>query len=230
MWKTYWNGGAIDTAGDELRILRAAKHVFVTYAIPFEYSQAFIAAMIQDTTKDRYETYEELRQYMYGSAVVVGLMMTCVMCAKDDRFHDGSSFREEVLQKAGVLGEAFQMTNFLRDVGEDVRDRGRIYLPREDMRRFGVTEDMIRGGKVTEEFVALMQFEIARTEGLYADAQQGIQLLPKRAARGISIARTLYAAIIPKIVDARYDVFSSRAHISFLGKLRLALISLTQTI
>lgn len=230
MWKTYWDGGSIDAASDEMKILRAAKHVFKTYHIPFEYSQAFIAAMIQDTTKDRYETYEELQHYMYGSAVVVGLMMTYVMCANDLRFQSDALYREEVLSKASALGEAFQMTNFLRDVGEDMRDRGRIYLPQEDMKRFGVTESMIVNETVTKEFIALMRYEIERTQRLYMEADKGIPLLPRPAARGIRIARVLYAAIIPKIVSANYDVFRSRAHVSFVGKVRLAALAVMKTI
>ena len=230
MWQTYWNGSDIDASLDELRILRAAKYVFKTYNIPYEYSQAFIGAMIQDTTKDRYETYEELTEYMYGSAVVVGLMMTYVMCARDSRFTTDESYREQLLSKARSLGEAFQMTNFLRDVGEDVRDRGRIYLPKEDMRTFGVSEEMIVHELVTQEFVALMQFEIERTEKLYVDADEGIALLPHRASRAIIIARKLYSAIIPKIVANRYDVFHFRAHVSFFGKLKLAMVSIIKNI
>ena len=226
LWHTFWEQGTIDALPEELMILRSAKYVFETYGIPYEYSQAFIAAMKQDTIKDRYATYAELEDYMYGSAVVVGLMMTYVMCAHDVRFRDDATHREKILAKARSLGEAFQMTNFLRDVGEDIRDRGRIYLPLEDLARFGVTQETILAQTVTAEFTALMQFEIERTEALYTDADEGIQLLPHRAARGIRIARILYAAILPRIIAHTYDVFRFRAHLSFFAKVRLTLISL----
>ena len=230
MWQTYWNDGAVNASQQELRILRASKYVFKRYSIPYEYSQAFIAAMIQDTSKDRYATYAELVEYMYGSAAVVGLMMTYVICDRSARFRQAATYRENLLAQARALGEAFQMTNFWRDVGEDMRDRGRIYLPHEDMDRFGVTEDMIREQIVTKEFVALMRFEIERTEKIYTEADKGIALLPSRARRGIFVARVLYAAIIPKIVSLQYDVFRFRAHLSFYQKLTLALVSLSKTI
>lgn len=244
-WKTLWqecyrNGfesvlKSVDSAPvgtpldeTEKSILRAAHYIFHHYNIPFEYSEAFLAVMVQDTSKDRYETYEELEQYMYGSASVVGLMMTYVICASDTRFASDAVYRYQILEKAQALGEAFQMTNFLRDVGEDMRDRGRIYLPLEDMKKFGVSEDDIKNARITPQFIALMKFEIERTRGLYRTADMGISLLPRRAGKGIYIARVLYGKIIEKIEKARYDVFSSRAHLSFIEKIAAAVFSYTR--
>jgi 15-cis-phytoene synthase len=143
-WETLYHQNDTALAGalgdTELAILRATKYVFDTYKIPYTYSTAFLTAMITDTSKDRYHTYAELEQYMYGSASVVGLMMTHIICADDPLFITDSVHTEKLLQKADALGKAFQMTNFLRDIDEDMSIRGRIYIPKEDMDRFGVTE------------------------------------------------------------------------------------------
>jgi phytoene synthase len=223
LWTRVYHGELVSAEISEQRILRATKYIFDAYHIPFSYSQAFLAAMIQDTNKERYATYAELEQYMYGSAGVVGLMMTYVLCSSDHRFRDDLPYRDAILARALALGEAFQMTNFLRDVGEDIRDRGRIYLPQEDMQRFGVSDEDIIGAKLIPQFISLMQFEIERTEALYNRADEGIAMLPRRAGRGIAVARTLYAEIIPKIVASGYDVFSSRAHVPFFEKVRLSI-------
>jgi phytoene synthase len=113
------------------------------------------------------------------------------------------------------------MTNFLRDVGEDVVERGRIYLPLEDLRRHDVSEEMLQKGEVVEAFIVLMKFEIERTKKLYAVADEGILLLPKRARRGIRVARVLYSSILGKIEHRGYDVFSARTSLSFLEKVGL---------
>jgi phytoene synthase len=149
--------------------------------------------------------------------------VTYVLCSGDARFQNDASYRETVLARALALGEAFQMTNFLRDIGEDIRDRGRIYIPQEDMQRFGVSEEDVIAARITSQFISLMQFEIERTQALYKKADEGIAMLPRRAGRGIAVARALYAEIIPKIIRSGYDVFSSRAHVPFLEKIRLSI-------
>lgn len=226
LWKRYYEGGEIDADHDELRILRASKWVFLNYKIPFSYSDAFLSAMEQDTWKDTYETYEELEKYMYGSASVVGLMMTYILSSGQRRFSEDDSYRSDVLDKARALGEAFQMTNFLRDVGEDMKDRGRIYLPLEDLKKFGVSEDDIRFKRNSSEFKLLMEFEIERTKKLYSEADQGIHLLQKEARLGIYIARVLYSRILTKIENAHYDVFSKRLHVPLFEKIVVAIKSI----
>lgn len=223
MWSKIYKGETSDAVGDELKILRAAAYVFKTYNIPFEYSQTFLGAMIQDTWKERYDTYEDLVAYMYGSASVVGLMMTYVMCSSDARFRNDSTYREEVLSRAQALGEAFQLTNFLRDVGEDIATRGRIYLPLEDLKEFSVTEEDIKEKKITPEFITLMKFEIQRTRTLYETADIGVTMLPPRAAKGVRIARVLYSKILDEIEVSHYDVYTSRVHLSFLRKIRITI-------
>jgi len=107
-----------------------------------------------------------------------------------------------------------QLTNFWRDIGEDYRQRGRIYLPQEDMVRVGYTEAMLARGEVNPAFVALMQFEIARARALYESADIGIPRLPAEAQKPVRLARVLYARILDKIEAQGYDVFRRRARTS----------------
>jgi phytoene synthase len=225
-WHKSYHGEEFEIDDEERKVLRAAAHVFKKYGIPFEYSQSFLTAMIQDTSKERYDTYEELERYMFGSASVVGLIMTYVLCYTDKKFSNDAAYRQDVLRKAGALGEAFQMTNFLRDIGEDYYDRKRIYVPREDLVKFGVSEDDIASGTVTQNYVDMMKFEIERTNELYKIADEGIKLLPRRAGRGVYVARVLYSKILDKIVEAGYDSLSTRRKLSTLEKNMLALRAL----
>lgn len=189
-------------------VLRAAASVFHAYAIPPEFAEAFLDAMIQDTWKDRYETYVELEGYMYGSAAVVGLMMTHVIGFTDPK----------ALVHARQLGEAMQLTNFLRDVGEDMRERGRIYLPQEDLTRFGVTETTVKEGRVSDAWKQLLAFETARARALYRSANEGISLLSPDGRFAVCAAGTLYAAILRKIEQNHSDVFTKRARTTVFEK------------
>lgn len=180
--------------------------------IPIEEPLAFLDAMEADLTVTRYETYEGLRRYMRGSAAAVGIMMCHAVDAQID---------DELMESATRLAEAMQMTNFLRDVGEDAR-RGRIYLPAEDMAQFGVTEESVLAGEVSPAFERLMQFEIARTRSLYAASDSGIARLPKGAQPAVGLARRLYAQILDKIEQRRYDVFSGRARTTTAEKIATA--------
>lgn len=225
-WHKCYQGEEFDIEDDERIVLRATRYVFKKYNIPFEYSQAFLKAMVQDTWKERYETYLELEEYMFGSASVVGLIMTHVFCSKDKQFAEDETYRQRVLDKAKALGEAFQMTNFLRDIGEDYHERGRIYIPQDDMKRFNVSEIDIGEKKVKTNLIDLMKFEIDRTNTLYDLADEGIKLLPRRAARGVHVARVLYSKILDKIIGAGYDTLSERRRLSTFEKNIVALQAL----
>jgi phytoene synthase len=159
----------------------------------------FFSAMAMDLTQTRYETWEDLCGYMEGSAAVIGEMMLPVLRPTSP----------EAREPARALGLAFQLTNFLRDVDEDL-DRGRVYLPQEDLRRFGVD---LESRRVTNEWRALMGYQIARNRGLYWVADTGIPLLPGASARCVGTARVLYAQILDRIEQRNYDVFSSRARV-----------------
>lgn len=182
-------------------ILWATADTFHRYHIPFEYSESFLQAMIQDTWKQTYATYEELESYMYGSAAVVGLMMCHVI-----------GFEKEALPYAEKLGYAMQLTNFLRDIEEDKRLRGRTYLPQDELARFG--SDKIR----------LMKFQIDRADRLYDEANQGIKFLHPRGRFAVRAASDLYRALLRKIEARGYDV-SERVRTSFLEKILISMKS-----
>ncbi|MGH3146954.1 MAG: phytoene/squalene synthase family protein [Rubrobacter sp.] len=172
---------------------------------------AFMESMKMDTRVFRYPTYEDLEVYTYGSAAVVGLMMCRVVGAVGG----------EADPHAEALGVAMQLSNFLRDVAEDWR-RGRIYLPLEDLKRFGYTEDDLASGKVDERFVALMRFEVERARRLYEFSDEGMGYIPRGRRYPVVVARELYAAILDRIEAQDYDVFSRRAEVSRPAKVAVA--------
>lgn len=177
--------------------------------------QAFVASMLMDFTVSRYATYEDLAEYMHGSAAVIGSMMLPVLGATSPRAR----------QPAMDLGVAFQLTNFLRDIGEDWR-RGRLYLPLEDLAQFGVSQDDIAAGTVTPAVRGLLAYEIGRARDLYRQAEDGLQYLPPASRRCIRIAHRLYAEILDRIEAANYDVFTVRAAVPAPRKLLLAATTL----
>jgi phytoene synthase len=130
-------------------------------------------------------------------------------------------FTEGALPYARALGEAFQMTNFLRDIREDYEIRGRIYLPQEDLDRFGVTRENIAEGVVDAKWQALMKFEIERTRALYEKGVSGISLLHPRGRKAVYAAACMYKEILDMIEKNKYDVFSRRLVVSPFRKTML---------
>ena len=164
----------------------------------------FLRSMTMDLTVTSYETWDDLLGYMDGSAAVIGEMMLPILEPRD----------EAAFGHALDLGNAFQLTNFLRDVNEDL-DRGRVYIPQEDVHRFGVD---LSKRSCTPEFIALMKFEIERCRMLYESADNGIAMLPPRSARCIRAARVLYSRILERIEAQQYDVFAKRASVPTVRK------------
>ncbi|WP_338738276.1 phytoene/squalene synthase family protein [Haloplanus salilacus] len=173
---------------------------------------AFVDAMLTDVTKERYESYEELRAYMDGSAAAVGRMMTAVM--------DPEAY-EEALPHATALGEAFQLTNFLRDVGEDAVERDRIYLPATTLEEYGVDPEAILDLEYSEAFADAMRHEMQRTEGLYQDGVAGIQYLPEDCQFAVTLAAVLYADHHRLIREREFDVLSATPELSTGRKVSL---------
>ncbi len=190
-------------------VLAAVATTVSTCRIDPECFDRFFAAMRADLTVTRYETWADLRGYMEGSAAVIGEMMLPVL----------QPYSEDAFGPARALGDAFQLTNFLRDVGEDL-DRGRVYLPQEDLCRFGVDPWARR---VDDAWRELMRFEIARNRALYAQAWEGQQWLPRASARCVATAHVLYSRILERIEERDYDVFSGRARVPTWRKARIAL-------
>ncbi|MBK6326502.1 MAG: squalene/phytoene synthase family protein [Chloroflexi bacterium] len=180
------------------------------YQIPMRYAEQLVEGVSRDMRQDRYETFEDLATYSYGVASTVGLMSMHII---------GFS-GADALPFAIKLGLALQMTNILRDVGEDWR-RGRLYLPLEELAHFDLTEADIAAGVVDDRWRAFMRFQLDRTRQLYEEAWPGIGMLHKDGRFAIAAAAGLYRAILPKIEANDYDVFNQRAFVSTLGKLRL---------
>jgi 15-cis-phytoene synthase len=192
-------------------ILRAFAATVRERGIRLESITAFMKSMKMDTRVFRYPTYRDLEVYTYGSAAVVGFMMCRIAGVRDDR----------AMEHAGALGVAMQLSNFLRDIGEDWR-RGRIYLPLEDLERFEYTEEDLAAGLVDERFRELMKFEIDRARALYEVADEGMRYIPRGRRLPIMVARKLYAEILDRIEAQDYDVFARRAETSAARKVWVA--------
>ncbi len=199
---------ALERGDSEVPVLRAFADTAQRHQIPPEYPLAFLDAMAMDLTRTRYTTFADLQTYTYGSASVVGLMMCHVVGISSP----------DALAPAHDLGLAMQLTNFWRDIGEDYRQRGRIYLPLEDMARYGYTEAMLADGVVNDPFRELMRFEIARAREYYACADKGIGMITPQCQLPVRLARVLYAKILDKIEQNDYDVFRQRARTSAAEK------------
>jgi phytoene synthase len=192
-------------------VLKAVVATVDELGIAHDDLRAFLRSMAMDLTVTRYETYEDLYGYMHGSAAVIGAMMLPVLGAR----------HPDARARATDLGIAFQLTNFLRDVAEDW-DRGRIYLPLEDLARFDLSEDDFRRRQVTRQLRGLLAFEIDRTRALYRRAEEGWGMLAPRSQVCIRIAHRLYGEILDRIEAADHEVFTYRASVPLLRKLVVA--------
>ena len=190
---------ALADHGSSDPVLAAVADTVLTVGIDPECFDRFFGAMAMDLTTTSYETWDDLCGYMEGSAAVIGEMMLPVL----------EPMSPAAREPARALGFAFQLTNFLRDIDEDL-DRGRVYLPQADLRRFGVDLSV---RTVTPQWREFMAFQLARNRELYRVADTGIPLLPPRSARCVGAARVLYSRILELIEDADYDVFSSRLRV-----------------
>ncbi|GAB3659423.1 hypothetical protein GCM10027596_16790 [Nocardioides korecus] len=190
---------AVATGTSTDPVLAAAARTVADCAIDPGCFDRFFGAMAQDLDTSSYRSWEDLLGYMDGSAAVIGEMMLPVLQPRSP----------EALEPARSLGLAFQLTNFLRDVGEDL-DRGRVYLPQEDLERFGA--DPARR-TVDDGWRSVMRFEIERNRALYAEADRGLALLGGSAERCVRTARVLYSQILDRIEASDYDVFAERARV-----------------
>ncbi|HEY3737255.1 MAG TPA: phytoene/squalene synthase family protein [Jatrophihabitans sp.] len=200
---------------DDERIRPALDDAVNRFEIPVHYFDEFLASMRMDTRVTEYATYAELKEYMWGSAAVIGLQMLPVL----GRVTESSPWPEP---EAVALGYAFQLTNFIRDVGEDLR-RGRLYLPGEDLARFGVSRaDLERASSaqhsVTGPIRELLTFEIERTRELYALARGGITKVHRTSRDCLRTAITLYGGILDQVERNDYDVLRRRAQVGPLRR------------
>jgi 15-cis-phytoene synthase len=184
------------------------------YAIDARYEHELISGVQMDITPRRYLTWQDLKSYCYHVAATVGLLSIPIIGLRK-----GVSF-DQAAPYAITLGVALQLTNILRDVGEDAR-RGQVYLPEEDLAQFLLTRADILNGVDDERFSALMSFEIDRARHLYAEALPGISLLSPSGQLAVGAAALLYRAILDEIEAIRYAVHHTRAHTSGMKKLAM---------
>ncbi len=183
------------------------------FQIPQQHVEELIDGCAMDLTIDRYETFEDLRLYCYRVASTVGLISMHIIGLQDDSAKSAESARAAAIE----LGIALQLTNILRDVGEDLA-LGRVYLPQEDLRRFDYTEADLRSGVIDDRFKALMRFEIERANRLYEDNLPGIAHLRPEGRLAVGAAIMLYRSILNRIVDNGFDVFRRRAYLTTVEK------------
>ncbi|MGH9068543.1 MAG: phytoene/squalene synthase family protein [Acidimicrobiales bacterium] len=200
----------LEAGRSEDPVLKAVVHTARAFAIDPHCFRRFLGAMAMDLSVSSYETFDDLCAYMDGSAAVIGEMMLPIL--------EPSGPQAEAA--ARDLGIAFQLTNFIRDVGEDL-GRGRTYLPQVDLRRFGA-EAALAERRVDPRWAELLAFEIGRARSYYARADQGIGLLPPSSARCVRGARILYSQILDRVEANGYDVFSRRARVAAVTKAGVA--------
>lgn len=198
---------ALDGQPDDA-VFREVAWTVERFGVPAASLHALIDGVGRDLAPVEYATWRDLEPYCAGVASTVGEMCTHVMGVDG-----GGTLLECALRRARILGVAMQLTNILRDVGEDAA-RGRCYLPEEDLRAFGVSREAVLAQRVRAadpRWRALMRFEIARARALYADAEPGIVLLAADARRCAAACARGYAEILNAIEHHAYDTIRSRA-------------------
>jgi phytoene synthase len=189
------------------------------FDIPIEHFEAFLHSMTMDLSVTHYQSYDDLIEYVYGSAAVIGLQMVPILGASDPA----------AFLAAEKLGIAFQLANFIRDVGEDL-DRGRIYLPLDELAAFGVTPEILAEKVLTPEIKSALQFQIERVRQLQREAAPGIRLLDPASQPCINAASELYCGIVDEVEKIHYEIFTHRATTSTSRRLKVALPAYLQAL
>jgi 15-cis-phytoene synthase len=197
-------------------LLPAVLHTIRVFALDPVDFDVFLKCMAADLTVSQYATYDDLLGYMEGSAAAIGTMMLPIL---------GTDDPARAREPARQLGLAFQLTNFVRDVAEDL-DRGRVYLPQADLARFGLDRGDLYAARAnrhaTDALKALVAYEIDRARGHYAEAAKGIALLHRSSRTCIRAAFTIYGAILTEIERRDCDVFAGRAVVPTAKRIALA--------
>jgi phytoene synthase len=217
-----WSTGVLEdlkkgTSSDHIG--RALVDTARKFDIPHQHFVDFLHSMEMDLTITEYQNYEGLLEYVYGSAAVIGLEMVPILGYSDER----------AFEAAKKLGIAFQLANFIRDVSEDL-DRGRVYLPLDELARFGVDRAMLERRVLTPEIVEALKFQIARVRSLQEEADLGIAYLDKTSRPCIRAASELYCGIVDEVEAIGYDVFNKRAKTSTSRRARVAGLAYLQAI
>jgi phytoene synthase len=211
-WRQQWLA-AMNAGGSDDEMMNAIVHMFRKYGIPVEEGEAFLRSMFMDEEKTAYADYAELEEYMYGSAGVIGLMVTRIV---------GYS-SEAAFPHALKLGYAFQLTNFLRDIREDFDELGRVYMPQDELHRFGLSNADISKQICDERFVNFMKWQIERNREVYREALPGIPMLAWRGRLAVRISYVLYKAILAEVERANYNIYKGRVRTNLAQKVWLSL-------
>lgn len=206
-------------------VLAALMDTVHRYDIPVEHFQDFMESMRMDLTVTDYATYADLERYVHGSAAVIGLQVLPVL---------GTSVpRQEAEPAAAALGVAFQLTNFIRDVGEDL-DRGRVYLPADELAAFGVDRERLlharAQGRADQQVRAALRDQVRRARQIYERAWPGIGMLAPRSRPCVLTAYRLYSRILDLVEGADCDVLSRRVVVSNGRRLAVALPALARAV
>jgi phytoene synthase len=209
-----WSSGVLTdlkagTSTDDIG--RALVDTAHTFNIPHQHFVDFLHSMEMDLTITEYQTYDDLLEYVYGSAAVIGLEMVPILGYSDQR----------AFESAQKLGIAFQLANFIRDVAEDL-DRGRVYLPLQELAQFGVDRAMLERRKLTPEIIEALKFQIERVRQLQRESNAGIAFLDKESRPCIRAASELYCGIVDEVEAIGYDIFNKRAKTSTFRRARVA--------
>ncbi|CAN2237972.1 ERG9 Phytoene/squalene synthetase [actinobacterium SCGC AAA044-D11] len=181
------------------------------FEIPIAHFEAFMKSMTMDLTVSEYQTFEDLMEYVYGSASVIGLQMVPILGASSPNANIA----------AEKLGTAFQLANFIRDVGEDL-DRGRIYLPIDELKSHGVTHEMLEARVLTPQIKSALKEQIARVRRFQKEAAPGIKLLAPQSQACIEAASELYCGIVDEVEKIDYQIFDERAKTSTWRRIKVA--------
>jgi len=202
------------TGNSKDHIGRALVDTVNRFQIPNQYFEAFLHSMAMDLSVTKYADFDALYEYVYGSAAVIGLEMVPILGVLPNQELAANSAAEK-------LGIAFQLANFIRDVGEDI-DRGRIYLPQDELLAHGVTPEMLEAKRLTPQIRELLKFQIARVRQLEQEAKIGIGMLDPVSRPCIQAASELYCGIVDEVEKIDFQIFTQRAHTSTWRRIKVA--------
>jgi phytoene synthase len=206
-----WKRALLAPVADEPSLAAPVRAVIAKYGLGPTHFLEIIAGVEMDLKGASFATWEELRLYCYRVASAVGLVSIAIFGCRESA---ARTYAES-------LGLALQLTNILRDVGEDWRNGGRVYLPREDLERFGYSLADLGAGRRTPAFFELMHFEAARARGFYAEALAARPEADRRALVAAEIMRRVYTGILTRMERGGFDVFTRRYRVGRLAKLAI---------
>ena len=217
-WLARWGEDfltAVRAGRSEDPVCRAVVDTVRRWEVPIEHFEAFLHSMRMDLTVTEYRTYDDLYEYVYGSAAVIGLQMVPIL-------EPVAGQEKPALDRAMELGVAFQLANFIRDVGEDL-ERGRVYLPLEELEAHGVTRAVLEQRVATPAVKTALREQVARVRALEEASRPGVDLLHPSSRDCIEAARVLYCGIVDAVADIDYEVFTHRATVSKSRRANVAL-------